>query len=209
MNLIWDLHHLDQRLTLSLNALGGGAGDWIWPLFSNKEVWFLLYAVLALMLFVRLGWKRALVVLACVGLTIGACDQFSNLIKDSVARLRPSYDSLMLRGGLRVLEWRGNNYGFFSAHAANSVGLAVGVVTGFRNDRRLRYRGLAWGMGLWALLVSLSRVFVGKHFFGDVLVGIVVGLLIGGLFGWIARRIIARMDGPEQLYMNEKQPIKY
>ena len=57
-------------------------------------------------------------------------------------------------------------------------------------------------------MVSASRIFVGKHFFGDVVVGVCVGLLFGRFFGWIARRIIARMDGPEPLYLNRKQPIK-
>jgi undecaprenyl-diphosphatase len=34
---------------------------------------------------------------------------------------------------------------------------------------------------VWALLVGFSRVFVGKHFLGDVLVGFVIGALIAYL----------------------------
>ena len=32
---------------------------------------------------------------------------------------------------------------------------------------------------IWALLVGISRIFVGKHFLGDVLVGFAVGALVG------------------------------
>ena len=38
----------------------------------------------------------------------------------------------------------------------------------------------------------MSRVFVGKHFFGDVLVGFAVGLLAGWLLAQLARLIIRR-----------------
>lgn len=210
MKLIWALHHLDQKVTLALNSFGGGAlGDAFWPLFSHKEIWFFLYLALAVMLFVRLGWKKALVLLVGVVLTILACDQFANLVKAGVARLRPCYDTYMLEHGVRVLEWKGNHFGFFSAHAANSVGLAVAVTMGFRNDGRLRYRGLAALMSLWALLVSLSRIFVGKHFFGDVLVGIAVGYLFGRLLGLLARKVIRWLE-PEDLTLKQQfKPIHY
>lgn len=38
---------------------------------------------------------------------------------------------------------------------------------------------------IWALLVSVSRVFLGKHFVGDVL----TGALIGMTYGFIASRM--------------------
>ena len=38
---------------------------------------------------------------------------------------------------------------------------------------------------IWALLVSVSRVFMGKHFVGDVL----TGALIGMTYGFIASRM--------------------
>ena len=38
---------------------------------------------------------------------------------------------------------------------------------------------------IWALLVSTSRVFLGKHFVGDVL----TGALIGMTYGFIASRM--------------------
>ena len=40
---------------------------------------------------------------------------------------------------------------------------------------------LAVCLSFWVLLVGLSRVFVGKHFLGDVIVGLAAGVLTGWL----------------------------
>ena len=190
--MIRTLHHLDQQATLFLNSLYCPASDQFWMLVTEKKVWYLLYLFAIVMLIRRLGWKKALVVVLSVVLTIGLVDQLSNLVKDSVARLRPCYDTWMISHNLHQLEPRGGFYGFFSAHAANHFGIATTLVMGFRNDRRLRYRGLAAGAFIWASLIALSRVFVGKHYLGDVLVGALAGLLIGYLAGLAARWVINR-----------------
>lgn len=190
--IVYGLHHLDQEATLAVNSLNSPFTDGVWMLFSDRKVWFVLYAALAVLLFVRLGWKKALAVLAAVALVVLACDQTANLVKYSVARLRPVWDNYMVAGGLHRLEGRGSWYGFFSAHAANAMGVAVTVVTGFRaGDKSRSYRSLAWIMYVWAVLVGLSRVFVGKHFLGDVLTGFAVGLL----FGWLLGRLVVRIIG--------------
>jgi len=189
--IIYSLHCIDREATLAVNSLSSPFTDGVWMLFSDRKVWFVLYAALAVLLFVRLGWKKALTVLASVALVVVACDQTANLVKYSVARLRPVWDNYMVAGGLHRLEGRGSWYGFFSAHAANAMGVAVAVVMGFRaGDKSRNYRTLAWIMYVWAVLVGLSRVFVGKHFLGDVLVGFAAGLFFGRLLGTLAGWII-------------------
>lgn len=188
------LHRLDQDLTLAINSLHFTGGDYFWQLMSWKESWYPLYALVLVMLFRRLGWKKALIVLASLILTVVACDQMANLVKDNVARLRPCYDSRMLAGGLYVLERRASYYGFFSGHAANAFGFAMCSVMGFRNDRTTRYRGYSWFIYIWASLIGISRIFAGKHYLGDVLVGTLMGLLIGFVMGWLARRAIKALE---------------
>ena len=102
-SLIGFLHRIDQDATLFLNNLSTPATEQLWTLMSDKTVWIPAYALCAYFLFRRLGWKKALVVLASVGIAFGLCDQFSTIVKHSVDRLRPSYSARMLLGGLNVL----------------------------------------------------------------------------------------------------------
>lgn len=183
---------LDQRLTLFINGSGGTMLDGFWQMMSDRMVWAPAYVICAYMLFRRLGWKKALIVLASIGLSFAICDQFSNLIKYSVARLRPGYCARMLRDGLILLEDRGGYYGFFSAHAANSFSLAVCMTIGFRNDSTHTYNGFYKGAAGWALLVSISRIFVGKHYLGDVIAGIFIGALVGYFIGMGGRYLIQK-----------------
>lgn len=180
MNVFQYLHHVDKDVTLAINSCNSPFTDYIWQIFSDKEIWYVLYLIVLVMLFVRLGWKKGLAVTISCILCVVACDQFANFTKDFFERLRPCWDGEMLDRGLHILEGKGNLYGFYSAHAANALGFAACSFFGFRNDRRSRYRSYGWGIFIWALLVGISRVFVGKHFFGDVMVGFAVGLL----FGW-------------------------
>lgn len=193
MSLIETLHHADQNVTLWINSFHCGASDAFWAAFSDKEIWFVLYAVLAVILFVRLGWKKALIVLVAVGLTVVCCDQFANLIKDGVGRLRPSWDAYMIDNGLHRLEGQGSFFGFFSAHAANAFGVATALTIGLSTDTRKRKRLLPVLLFIWAALVSLSRVFAGKHYLGDVLVGVCVGLAFGYIIGRLAVWLIHKL----------------
>ena len=43
-----------------------------------------------------------------------------------------------------------------------------------------------------ATLVTLSRVFVGKHYLGDVLAGALIGTITGYVFAALASRICRR-----------------
>lgn len=189
-----EIHQLDQQVTLFLNSMHCCISDPVMQFFSNIPVWIPLYVAVVVFLFIRLGWKKALVVTVSLALTFGLCDQFSNLIKDTVGRLRPCHDAWMIDGGLRMLEGKGGLFGFFSAHAANAFGFAICSLRGFRNDSRLRYRGYAWGIFIWAALVSISRISVGKHYLGDVIIGTVVGLAFGFAMSAAASYIIRKME---------------
>lgn len=188
-----EIHRFDQDLTLTVNSWHSPVTDPIWEFFSNIPVWIPMYALIIAFIIWRLGWKKGLIVTAGALLTFGFCDQFSNIIKDAVERLRPLNDEYMLSNGLHVLE-KGGKYGFFSAHSANAFGLATSTLLGLRLDKRLRYRGYASWMYSWAFLVAVSRVFVGKHYLGDIIVGAIVGAAAGFAFaslaGWIIRRYI-------------------
>ena len=196
-----EIHHFDQLLTLEINSWNSFITDPIWQFFSDKLVWAPMYAAIIALLFWKLGWKNGLLVLLGALLTFGFCDQFSNIIKDAVGRIRPLHDEFMKANGLNILE-KGGGYSFFSAHAANSFGLAFSTFIGMKRCLRATsaadtkaadsrsmpkwLKAYGWWMYFWAFMVAISRVFVGKHYLGDVLVGILVGSLAGYTFARLA-----------------------
>lgn len=199
--MFWEeVHHIDQLVTLEINSWDSPITDPIWQFFSDKLVWAPMYAAIIALLIWKLGWKKGLLVLAGALLTFGFCDQFSNLIKHAVERIRPLHDEFMVSNGLNILE-KGGGYSFFSAHSANSFGLAFSTFLGMKlclrdsgpsiTPKWLKAYG-AW-MFFWATMVAVSRIFVGKHYLGDVIVGIIVGSLAGIAFGWLANFIAHKM----------------
>lgn len=185
------LEYADRLATLEINSWHSAVTDPIWSFFSNIPVWIPMYVIIVAFILQRLGWKKGLIVVAAAALTFGFCDQSSNMIKALTERLRPCNDPFMIQNGLHILE-SGGVYGFFSAHAANAFGLATSTFIGLRLDRKLKYRGYAAWMYTWATLVAVSRIFVGKHFLGDVIVGTMVGLFAGWMFGTLAKIAIKR-----------------
>ena len=193
-----NVHHLDQQLTLAINSWNSAVTDPIWAFLSMKLVWVPLYVAILALIIWKLGWKNGGILVLGTVLTIVFCDQFANLIKFSVARIRPLHDEFMVSNGLNILEL-GGGYSFFSAHAANSFGLAGCTWLGLKNCLKdspdpvnakiVKWYG--WFMFTWASLVAISRIFVGKHYLGDVIVGTIAGLAIGCSLG-IAASIINR-----------------
>jgi undecaprenyl-diphosphatase len=70
-----------------------------------------------------------------------------------------------------------------SAHAANAF--AQAILFG------IQYRKVRWPLLTIAFLVAISRVFVGVHYPGDILVGAIIGGLVGYLV-WLLYRLLCR-----------------
>ncbi len=185
---------IDERVTLAINQLHFPLTDQLWMFMSNKYVWIPLYVLLVLSMWKNIGWKKTLVFAVMTTLAFVTCENIANLFKDSVQRLRPCYNEFMLNGSLNLLEGRGGLYGFFSAHAANAAAIAVVSIFAFSRDKDRSHRGFNAIIISWAVLLAISRVFVGKHFLGDVLTGMMIGTLVGLIFGAAGNKISARID---------------
>jgi len=194
---------LDRSLTLALNGLHCPASDAFWLAMSSSKIWIPLYVAIIALMFWRLGWKKTLVLLLTVALCVGASDQLCNLVKNSVCRLRPSFDQGMLDAGLVVLQGSSarHQYGFFSAHAATTFSVATVTTIFMVNALRTLPKSKAWTIGtgfyigfmyIWATAVSLSRVFLGKHFIGDITIGALAGSAIALILGFGALHVIKR-----------------
>lgn len=193
-----EIHQFDQQITLIINSWNSSFSDPIMVFFSEKLVWVPMYLAIVGYMIWKFGWKKGLMVIAAALLTFGFCDQFSNLIKDAVGRLRPLNDEFMLQNGLHILEW-GGGFSFFSAHAANAFGLATSTFIFMKkNEAKRSFKRLsstkelniyACWMFFWAFMVTISRVFVGRHYLGDVLAGAFIGIAAGCMMALIASAI--------------------
>ncbi|MGM9785213.1 MAG: phosphatase PAP2 family protein [Candidatus Cryptobacteroides sp.] len=181
------MEQLDQTITLWLNGLHCPFTDGMWLLFSNRTVWIPLYLLGAGLMIWRCGWKKGLAMVLLTALAILCVDQFANIIKNLVARPRPCNDAFMNAMGHRLLEGRSRSYSFFSAHAANAIAFAICSAHALhpgtkrakaKNGRDTLSTVYAVIISIWAAMVGLSRVFVGKHYLGDVLVGFIAGGII-------------------------------
>ena len=210
---------LDRQITLWINSLGCESWDGFWLFMSNAKVWFPLYAAIMALIIWKLGWKKGLIVIASLILTVVATDQLSGLVKSFAHRLRPCYDPWMLEHGVHAVAHPHSQFGFFSSHAANTFGFAIassiglsnclfkrdnchskgdnchfeGDICHFERSRKIYFTTVYTSLiFLWATLVSLSRVMLAAHFFGDILVGAVFGLVVGCGIAMIVKSVIAK-----------------
>ena len=177
---------VDKTALLAVNGMYSVFQDAFWWMVSAK--WSSLLLVLALLwILMRQNRRHALLVLLMVAVAVLVADQVSSgLIKHLVERLRPTHDP-SLENAVHVINgYRGGMYGFVSSHAANFFAIATLVTLVMR-------RGLvAAALYGWGLVQCYSRIYLGVHYPGDILGGMIVGLLAGWLvwclMRWMQRR---------------------
>ncbi len=180
------LNDIDADALLAVNGLHDLFQDAFWWMVTAK--WSSLLLVLALMwLLLHQNRRHVALVLAMLALAVLLADQVSSgLIKHLVERLRPTHDPSLESMVHVVNGYRGGLYGFVSSHAANSF--AVATLLSFV----MRHRLVTLSLFTWSLLQCYSRMYLGVHYPGDILGGIVVGMLAGWLVWrlmcWIQRR---------------------
>ncbi len=144
--------------------------DFFFPLITEKTHWIIPLVLFYLYLF-RVDWKRASLALAVTVIGVAVTDVIAaQILKPLFGRVRPSHE---LTETVRLLVGKGGKLSFPSNHAANSMALAC-ITSHFFP----RMRG---GLLLIALLVAFSRIYVGVHYPGDVLVGAIYGGLMAML----------------------------
>ena len=175
---------IDEQLFLILNRMHDSWMDPVMWLFSKTEASIPLYAFLLFHIH-KVYKEKTWGILLSVGLLILMTDQFtSGLMKPFFERLRPSHEP-SLEGMVHLVNgYSGGSYGFASSHAANTFGIAM-----FLNCILKKVKPWISWLFLWAAFVSYTRIYLGVHYPGDIL----VGALVGVLFGWVVFKVYSRI----------------
>ena len=176
---------IDRSIFVFINSLNSPFFDEVMRVVSMKAVWIPLYLLIIYLLVVRYKAKTLIILLFAVLLVV-ITDQLTELIKNTVERLRPCHDPA-LEGIVHLVRGRcGGLYGFVSGHAANTFGVAA------FSAPLVRKKWYSWMIFLWAALVSYSRVYLGVHYPGDILGGAILGMTTGFVLVYIVRKILER-----------------
>ncbi len=172
MYILEKLSEIDHNVFLWINkSLSNPVFDWLMPRITNSDNWIIPGIILILWLLMY-DKKRGRIALLLLIVAIGLTDSIAaQIIKPWVGRIRPSHDFTDI---INLLVPRGGKYSFVSNHAANMFALTV-VLGYFYGSWK------PWLISL-ALIIAFSRVYVGVHYPGDV--------IIGGLFGYTIAWIV-------------------
>lgn len=173
------LYAADKTLLMVFNGSHCPFVDRLAVTLTCGYMWIPLY--IALLLLVINNHKTVVQISLVIGMALLAIvlsEGMADLIvKPLVARLRPIHDILMQDSVQVVNNYRAEGYSFFSAHASNTMAVAVFF------SLLVKDRLFACALINWALVNCWTRLYLGVHYPSDIIVGVVWGS-VSGLFSY-------------------------
>ncbi len=166
---------LDKQLFIFLNNHGSSAYDDFWLLVTKQLHWVPFFLVLAVILYKKIGLKAFLVALVTIAVMLTVTNEFTELIKNFVQRLRPCND-IEIKHLIRIVK-SSDTFSYFSGHASNSMASMTFLFLLLRKHYHYVYL-----IFCFPLVFAYSRIYLGLHFPLDIISGYAVGLLSGYLF---------------------------
>ncbi|ARV05895.1 phosphatase PAP2 family protein [Polaribacter sp. SA4-10] len=180
--MIENILNKDKELLIFLNNLGTEQWDPFWLAITNQFHWSPLFILIFYLVIKSFGWKRGGFMIVSMILLVAFSDQFTNLIKNSVQRLRPNNDP-EIKPFLRHLI-NPQSYSFTSGHATTSTFFSVFVILLFKQKYKLIYLIL-----LFPLIFAYSRLYLGVHYPIDITVGIIIGVTFANGYYYLFKKV--------------------
>ena len=185
----------DRELLLAVNGSDSLFLDRMVRMLTNGLTWIPLYLSLFYMVMKNNdNFRRLLYVLLGAGLCILIAGTLNDeIVKPLVARWRPTHDPQIGTLVDIVDGYRGGKYGFFSAHACNTMAVAT-FFCWLARSRRLSIM-----LVCWSLINCWTRLYLGVHFPGDIVVGLLWGIIVATGVYFVYRRLTRGMYMPRNL----------
>lgn len=193
------IQNIDFQVLQWFNGSNNVILDQLALVLTSGFTWIPLYVVLFIVV------MRNNETMMQIGLVVGSAllcilfaDGFADgIIKPLAERWRPSNDPLVKYSVQVVDNLRMKDYSFCSAHAANTMSIAVFF------SLLIRSRMMTITMITWSLVNCWTRLYLGVHYPLDIATGLLLGSVVGFLVYLLYHRMYRRIS-PEIKYISNQ-----
>lgn len=169
------IQDMDMQVLSLFNGSDNIMLDQMVQILTSGLTWIPLYVMLFFVVMRNnetMG-QIALVVGSAIFCVLFADGLVDGIIKQLAERWRPSNDPTFKYMVQVVDDIRLKGYSFCSAHAANTMSLAVFF------SLLIRSKMLTITLVIWSLINCWTRLYLGVHYPSDILCGMIVGIIVG------------------------------
>lgn len=184
------IQDMDMQVLSIFNGSDNIMLDQMVQILTSGLTWIPLYVMLFFVVMRNnetMG-QIALVVGSAIFCVLFADGLVDGIIKQLAERWRPSNDPTFKYMVQVVDDIRPKGYSFCSAHAANTMSLAVFF------SLLIRSKMLTITLVIWSLINCWTRLYLGVHYPSDILCGMIVGIIVGILVYLLYYKIYLRIS---------------
>lgn len=184
------IQDMDMQVLSLFNGSDNIMLDQMVQILTSGLTWIPLYVMLFFVVMRNnetMG-QIALVVGSAIFCVLFADGLVDGIIKQLAERWRPSNDPTFKYMVQVVDDIRPMGYSFCSAHAANTMSLAVFF------SLLIRSKMLTITLVIWSLINCWTRLYLGVHYPSDILCGMIIGIIVGILVYLLYYKIYLRIS---------------
>lgn len=184
------IQDMDMQVLSLFNCSDNIMLDQMVQILTSGLTWIPLYVMLFFVVMRNnetMG-QIALVVGSAIFCVLFADGLVDGIIKQLAERWRPSNDPTFKYMVQVVDDIRPKGYSFCSAHAANTMSLAVFF------SLLIRSKMLTITLVIWSLINCWTRLYLGVHYPSDILCGMIIGIIVGILVYLLYYKIYLRIS---------------
>lgn len=184
------IQDMDMQVLSIFNGSDNIMLDQMVQILTSGLTWIPLYIMLFFVVMRNnetMG-QIALVVGSAIFCVLFADGLVDGIIKQLAERWRPSNDPTFKYMVQVVDDIRLKGYSFCSAHAANTMSLAVFF------SLLIRSKLLTITLVIWSLINCWTRLYLGVHYPSDILCGMIIGIIVGILVYLLYYKIYLRIS---------------